>query len=180
MAHVLRTHRGDDAGGEAPAGGGDEGGGGLFSADIPQGELLTAFPATDDDEEEESTDEDSMIALSIDDVDAPIKAQNKIMNAFGQPIKNSRTVTSGPASTHMPDFMKMTSTGRRGRGQDTLNKPYDDDFLSNPFAEGLDTITGISPPRLTFDLVKTLDKMSSKIGISKTGLLSESDQDESE
>ena len=57
-----------------------------------------------------------------------------------------------------------------------MNKPFDEDFLSSPFGESIGDHRVISPPRLTFDLVKTLDKMSSKIGISKAGLLSESDQ----
>lgn len=161
-------------GGDAPPGGEDEGGGGLFSADIPQGELLTAYPSDDDEANAEEAEDPSMIQLSIDDDEAPIKAQNKIMNAFGQSIKQRRVSTHGPDSTHMPDFATMTSVGKRGRGQDTLNKPFDDDFLGDPFGEGIESV---APPRLTFDLVKTLDKMSSKIGISKVDLLSESNND---
>jgi hypothetical protein len=37
----------------------------------------------------------------------------------------------------MPDMLKMTSTGRAGRKQDTLNKPFDDDFVKSPFGEAL-------------------------------------------
>ena len=165
---------GDDAGGA----GGDEGGGGLFSGDKPEGELLTAYPAEDEEETNETDDDDFILKLSIEDEDAPIKAQNRIMNAFGEPVKNRRVTRGGPADTHSPDFTKMVSVGRRGRGQDTLNKPFDEDFLGNPFGESVDSTSVAAPPRLTFDLVKTLDKMSSRIGISKAGLLSESEQSE--
>ena len=72
----------------------------------------------------------------------------------------------------------MTSVGKRGRGQDSLNKPFDDDFLKSPFGEGTLDLSTSAPPRLTFDLVKTLGRMSSKIGISKQALLSESGLDD--
>ena len=163
---------GDEAGGDEA--GGEEGG--LFSADKPEGDLLTALPAEDDDREEEHED-DEMINLSIDDDDAPIKAQNAIMNAFGAPIEKSRVVRMGPDNSHLPDFVKMTSTGKRDRGQDTLNKPFDDDFIKSPFGEGNDEIGFSSPPRLTFDLVKTLSRMSNQIGIARPEILSESDED---
>ena len=171
---------GDDGGGggeEADAGGEDDGGGGLFSGDKPEGDLLTAYPAGDlSDEDVDESDEDSILSrLSIDDEDAPIKVHNQIMNAFGEPIKNRRVVHAGPAATHSPDFAKMTSVGKRGRGQDSLNKPFDEDFLGNPMGESIGSTTITAPPRLTFDLVKTLDKMSSRIGINKTALLSENE-----
>ena len=98
------------------------------------------------------------------------------MNAFGERIKTRRVSRSGPGSTHMPDFNKMISVGKSGRQQDTLSKPYDNDFLKGTFRESDEKQQSFSPPRLTFDLVKTLGKMSSTIGISKESLLSESDQ----
>ena len=76
---------GDDAGG-----GGDDAGGGLFAADQPEGSLLTAHPAELYDEDDDGSDEgddDLMLSLSIDDDEAPIKAQNAIFNAFGEPVK---------------------------------------------------------------------------------------------
>ena len=170
---------GAEGGDDAAAGGGDEGGdegGGLFAGDKPVGDLLTALPAEDRDEEEEDIEED-IVSLSIDDDDAPIKAQNAIMNAFGEPVQRSRKVTSGPGSTHMPDFAKMTSVGKSGRTQDSLNKPLDNDFLKNPFGESVD-ISASTPPRLTYELVKTLGKMSHKMGISKNTILSESNEDD--
>ena len=72
----------------------------------------------------------------------------------------------------MPDFAKMTSTGRAGRKQDTLNKPYDNDFITDPFSESAVT----TPPRLTTDLVKTLGHMSNKIGINSRSILTEVDE----
>ena len=169
---------GGDTGGDADTG--EEGGGDLFAADTPEGDLLVAFPSQEKDEEEEEDieeDIDDIVSLSIDDDEAPLKAQNAIMNAFGEPIKKSRKVTSGPASTHMPDFLKMTSTGKSGRAQDSLNKPLDNDYLKNPFGESFDNFS-TTPPRLTYDLVKTLGKMNNKIGTSRQSLLSESEEDD--
>jgi len=164
----------DDAGG---GGGGDEGGGdegGLFSGDKPEGQLLTAYPEEESDDDVDESEEDGILKnLSISDEEAPIKVQNQIMNAFGTAVKNRRVKHSGPEATHLPDFIKMVSVGKAGRGQDSLNKPFDEDFLGNPMGES-SSVT--APPRLTFDLVKTLDKMSSRIGINKANLLSENEQ----
>ena len=144
----------------------------LFAGDKVSGDLLVAKPGKGKKEESEDKEEPF---LSIDDVDAPLKAQKQIHNAFGQKIKKSRKVTSGPASTHMPDFVKMTSTGKASRKQDTMNKPFDNDFLKDPFSESVGNFT---PPRLTYDLVSTLNKMDTKIGIKRKALLSESDKTE--
>ena len=73
----------------------------------------------------------------------------------------------------MPDFMKMTSTGKSGRKQDTMNKPFDNDFLKDPFSESM---TSFSPPRLTYDLVNTLSSMGDTIQIKRQKLLSEIDE----
>ena len=162
----------------ADTGGGDEEAGDagedLFSSDDKGDNLLIAYPAKESsDEEDEDEDDDDIISnLSIEDIDAPVKVDSHIKNVFGKKLKKSRKVTNGPASTHMPDFAKMTSTGRAGRPQDTMNKPYDNDFLLDPFGE---STTTFSPPRLTQDLVKTLGHMSNKIGINKQTLLSESE-----
>ena len=164
-----------DTGGEE--GGEDEG---LFAGDKKDGELLVALPPDEegnDFEEDAVEEDDEIIKLSIDDLDAPLKAQNQIRNAFGQKLNKSRKVTSGPESTHMPDFVKMTSTGKSGRDQDSLRKPYDDDFMSDPFGESM---TSHLPPRLTTDLVKTLGHMSNKIGINSRSILTEVDNLENE
>ena len=159
--------------------GGDDDAGGLFAGDRAEGELLTSLPNSDDeddDDNEEHAESDIVANLSIDDDDAPIKAHNAIMNAFGEPMKKSRKVHVGPASTHMPDFATMVSVGKSGRTQDSLNKPFDDDYAKSPFGESVNE-PDASPPRLTYDLVKTLGRMSNQIGISKAALLSESDQE---
>ena len=153
-------------GGEAAAGG--EEAGGLFSGDTPEGDLLTAQPATGDklDIDEE---EDYILDLSMDDEDAPEKAA-KILNVFGGPIKASRKVTNGAASTHMPDFGKMVSVGSRSRGQDSMNKPFDSDFLRNPIPE---QHIEVERPRLTGDIQKMMLSMQDSINISRKSLLSE-------
>jgi hypothetical protein len=130
---------GAEAGGEE-AGGGDEGGG-LFSGDKPEGDqLLTAEPRkkysfTDD---EDTSDEDDdfvdLSKLSINDPDAPLKAQ-QVVNKY-KPKKQSR----GPLTTHMPDFKTMVT---HGRSQDSMRRPYGDDYLKPAF-EGMDYDEGDS------------------------------------
>ena len=168
---------GDDFGGDDA--GGDEEAGDLFSADQPIGQLLTALPSSedlDDDEDEDQQEEDEISSrLSIDDPDAPLKAQSAIYNAFGSKIDKSRKVRSGPSNTHLPDFHKMTSTGKAGRRQDTLNKPFGVEFDADPFKESINTTS--SAPKLTIGLVKTLNHMSSKIGINNKAILSEATEE---
>lgn len=167
-------------GGEEGGGGEEEGGGGLgdlFSGDQPVGDLLTALPGGKSAQEEiEEEDDDFHLELSMDDEDAPDKIEKRI-NAFGGPIKASRKVRDGAASTHMPDFVKMVSVGKRGRGQDSLNKPYDSDFLNNPLGE---QHAETEKPRLTYDIQKMMSTMGSKINIPRKSLLSEvfSDDDD--
>ena len=72
----------------------------------------------------------------------------------------------------MPDFLKMTSTGKSGRGQDSLNKPYGDKAFVDPFSESNDSA---DMPKLSIGLVKTLNHMSNKIGINNKALLSEAE-----
>jgi hypothetical protein len=178
---------GGEEGGEE--GGGDEGGG-LFAGDVLGGSLLTALSETDDAPDAGDTDEDDdeVSYLSMDDEDAPAKAQNQIRNAFNEPLKKSRKVTAGPASTHMPDFVKMTSVGKSGRKQDSLRKPFDDDFLRNPFSESslprnpdiehyLDKKIS-QLPIMTKEMEGTLNKLRNSIGISKVSVLTESPDDD--
>ena len=163
-----------ESGGEAAAAddaaaGGDEGGGDeLFSGDKPEGELITALPARDS-REDVDEDDDLVLDLSMDDDDAPEKAAKK-MNAFGGPIKADRRVRNGPNSTHMPNFGKMVSVGKAGRGQDSMNKPYDSDFLLNPTLEASRDATS---PKLTNDLERMMFSMGNSININRKSLLSE-------
>ena len=157
--------------------GGDEGGAeDLFSGDEKSGELLSALsdgitsltqippPKTNLDE-----DDDDLLDLSMDDENAPEKAEKK-MNAFGGPINVSRKVRNGPNSTHMPDFEKIVSVGKRARGQDSMNKPFDSDFVLNPLPEQNHQI---EKPRLTNDLQRMMTSMDSIININRKSLLSE-------
>jgi hypothetical protein len=116
---------GAEEGGEGGEAGGEEGAGGLFSADIPEeGQLLTALPATGDrikDDPDDDDDDDiiDISQLSINDPDAPLKAQSAVRN---QGKKSSR----GPLKTHMPDFRTMVT---HTRPQDSMRKPFGDDYL---------------------------------------------------
>ena len=171
---------GDDEGGGDD--GGDEGGGDLFSADQPEGPLLIGNPDKNSDKEDQDEDDD-VSRLSIDDLDAPVKAHNKIRNIFNEPLEKKRKVTAGPASTHMPDFKTMTGVGSTGRKQDSLSKPFDNDFIKNPFKESSlprnafidnfldDKIT--QRTIMTKQMNRTLSNMSSAIGIARQSILSE-------
>ena len=153
---------GDDAGGEDDAGG-------LFSGDTPEGDLLTAQPGDGEDVSFEEDSDDYFLDLSMDDEDAPEKAE-KLLNVFGGPIKASRKVTNGPGSNHMPNFSKMVSVGSSGRGQDSMNKPYDSDFFRNPIPEHH---VDVEKPRLTGDIQKMMISMQDSINITRKSLLSE-------
>jgi hypothetical protein len=171
---------GEEGGGEEEGGGGEEGGG-LFGADRKDGNLLIAaesdVPSYNEEEEEEEE-----IKFSIDDEDAPAKAQKQIRNMFNEPIKKSRRVTSGPASTHMPDFVSMTGVGKVARGQDSLNKPFDDDFVIKPFKESvpeefMDTFLDQKirqNAKMTNQMRSTLNNLGNTIGISRSKMLNES------
>lgn len=178
---------------EAPAASGDAGDSAaddgaeeddnLFSSDRKSGDLLTSKNFKNDGDNEYETDEDEEIgnnpnseySYSIKDIDAPIKAQSAIRNAFGEKITTRRVDTSGPGYTHMPNFLKMTSTGKPGRGQDSLNKPYDAGNMRDPFSEAISDAN--IAPKLTVDLAKTLNHMSDRIGVNKSSILSEDNKD---
>ena len=179
-----------DAGGGEDAGGDDAGG--LFAGDIKAEDdekLLTALPPTGDphksnnDDDDDDDDDDDFQLLSIDDDEAPAKAQKQIRNVFNEPIKKSRKTHAGPASTHMPDFLSMTSTGKATRQQDTMNNPFDTNFFKNPFKEGTvprnpgmeqyldDKI--VQHAKMTREVESTLGKLANAINIPKKRLISE-------
>ena len=175
---------GAEGGGEEGGGGGDEGGGGLFSADVPEGDqLLTAVPGDkakikdkkDDDEEDDEVD---IASLSIDDPDAPLKAQ-QVVNKY-KPKKQSR----GPLTTHMPDFKTMVT---HGRSQDSLRKPFGDDHLRRAF-EGMEyseedtysKMTGRVRPVITPEMRGTFASLASILSPEGGVLLSEALRNEGE
>ena len=183
---------GDEGGDEGGDDGGDEDMGDLddlFAGDSTTGPLLVAvdkksgksFNEADDDDE----DDDFSLKLSMDDMDSPAKAQKQIRNMFNEPIKQSRKTHSGPASTHMPDLAKMTSVGKSARHQDSLNKPYDEDFIKNPFSENflprnnqmdayLDRKMS-QRQKMTYDIRSALSGLKKSEGWPNKGLISESE-----
>jgi len=158
---------GDDAGGDA--GGDDAGGGGLFAVD--QGDdtkLMTGFPINPSKEksssnfnESDDEEEDDLI-LSIDDDEAPVKAQNKIKNIWGQTIEKSKDKKTA-ASYHMPNFGNMTMNKRQ---QDSMRQPYGSQKLTSfeAFEREIDKKVGSSP-------VMSNDILSVLSSIQKSGLL---------
>lgn len=162
-AATAKAEAEEEAGGEEP--------GGLFSGDRPEGNLLIANPGTgmEDDESEEDL-EDYHLNLSMDDEDAPDKMEKRL-NVFGGPIKASRKITNGPGTTHMPDLAKMVSIGKHGRNQDSMNKPFDDDFIFSALPEQQENAT--EKPRLTDDMQRMMMSMGNMINIPKKSLLSE-------
>ena len=128
-----------DAGGTDDAGAAGDDEGDLFASDRKEGELLSSMPVNvsegDVEEDSDVEEEDEIKMLSIDDDDAPAKAQQQIRNVFNEPIEKKRKTTAGASALHSPDFLKMTSVGKSGRKQDSLNEPFDSDFFRNTFKE---------------------------------------------
>ncbi len=173
---------GGDMGGDM--GGGEEAGG-LFAADEPEGPLLTALPGEgekyDDDEEDEDDDEIDISRLSIDDPDAPLKAQSSVKKVFGKPTPGTQA-NRGPLTTQMPDFKKMVT---HSRPQDSLRKPYGEDYL-RPAFEGIewderDTYDGMSRstrPMMTPEMRSAMKSLSSILTPEGGVLLSEAAENE--
>ena len=173
---------GDAGGGESPDSGGASGGAeDLFAGDKPQGDLLIGGGKNTSQlyEDDEILNDDELDAgnnVSIDDIDAPLKMQRTLRNVFNQPVERKRSTSTGPAKTEMPDLGKMVM---HQRGQDTLNKPYDNDFVMKGFAESKESSQkiAVSIPRVTRDMQTMFKNMKNKIGIRAPGLISESSQD---
>jgi len=163
---------GEEGGAGAEEIGGETAGEDLFSGDRPEGKLLTALPGTGEKEDNGEEGDDDILDLSMDDDDAPDKAQKRMLNVFGGPIKADKKVRHGPGSTQMPNFGKMVSVGRSGRGQDSMNKPFDSDFLSNPFTEDT-SHASVARPRITSDIEKMFSSMENTINSNRRSLLSE-------
>jgi len=166
---------GEMGGGDLNAtGGGGEDAGGLFAGDAKQGDLLTASPGEGRDAE--SFDQDDLevdAKFSIDDLDAPIKAEKRLMNVFGGPIKPDRK-TKGPnrLDNHMPDMLRMVSLGD---ANETLRDPYDK--TSDSSIISFNEVTSISrrsnAPRFTRDFAKMVKSLDMRLNRNKKSLLSE-------
>jgi len=163
--------------------GGDDAGD-LFAADTLTGQLLndtlpvkTSNSLKEIDEEEEEEDLDEIDLENIVNTSKKISADSRVkLNSFGEPIKKSRKVKYGPADLEMPDLKTMVLTGKAGRAQDSLNDPYDKDFIRSAFKESLvdtllidelpnnnNVVKGYSPS-LDLNTRKMLEKMSAAIG----------------
>jgi len=177
---------GDDAGGDDAAGG-DEGGG-LFAADYPSiDNVLDGSPISPAEPLEEldgGQDEDSDDEIDLDKVSSSlINPDSRVSNSKNRSLKKKdRSVKRGPLELNMPDFRTMTSTGKFGRKQDSLNNPYDTDFLKNPFGNTFaesktslaDIILGEQEqddsnytgyrPSLDVSMQRTLESMRGKFG----------------
>tara|TARA_B100001250_G_scaffold412120_2_gene442511 strand:- start:214 stop:2232 length:2019 start_codon:yes stop_codon:yes gene_type:complete len=173
--------------------GGDDGGGDLFASDQLQGQVLdssnliqpvqslgeTDIYDEDDPEEEEYLDLD-VISGNID----LITPEKTVKGVFGNDLKKKKKSksSSGPATTHMPDFKSMVMNSRP---QDSMNDPYDQSWLSNMSTRTLeskekkiaDVILGLEDtkdpipktlmPHLGGEMINMLEKMSSKLGITR-------------
>jgi len=166
----------EEVGGEPPAD--------LFAADRPEGSILTGLKSDENIEEEE---EEERITYSIDDEEAPMKAQSQIRNVFNEPIKKTRKA-SGPASIGMPDFAKMTAVGKNARTQDSMSRPYDRDSLKGfaRLGEESSPLEGWTDKQtehhaiMTKELEAMISSMNNNLGISASSLLSESENNEDE
>ena len=163
-------------------------------------DLLTSFPVTVSNLRREKhsysidgIDEDNEVdisKLSIMDANAPLKADAAIrLMSFHSKMENKKVFSQDSAfvdhkrkrvrknkggrwreRTAMPDHAGMTLPKNR---DSVTNDPYG---TSTEPAKLMDNIS-YAPPRLTFDLVKTLGKMSSAFGKSagRSNLLTESE-----
>ncbi len=168
----------EPAGGE---GGGDEGGAeDLFASDNPEGKLLTS--------QRPESDEDDELSLSIDDIDAPIKAQERIKNAFGEPLTIKRKSKTSATTAEMPDMSKMVAVGKKARTQDTMSRPFDRDSIKgfskiklgedvDPFSDLIDRQTR-QHATMTKELRSTLASMNTNLDIDTSSLLKESGNDD--
>ena len=165
---------GGDAGG-GDEGGDDEGGGDLFAADMTSGGLLDGLPINGLDRfneyDEDSVDED-IDEIDLDSIDySGAKKSNKSKNVFGGKLAKNQIKRE---KTHLPDFASMTSVGRNTRTQDSMNRPYDEDFiLGKPFGEAKlsdflfsdqSEYLSMERPRLDNNIRKSLDAFGAKFG----------------
>ena len=181
----------EPAGGDEEEAGGDDMGGDLFAADIRTGNLLNAesgklsstLKEIDEDDMYDDIYDDEIDLEKISGERGKIKPSSKAKNAWGEPLSKS---VIKPTDVGHPDFLKMTSIGKRGRKQDTLNDPYEKDWLQNPFGNTFleskkqslaDIILGKEEsednnyqgyrPSLNRSLQKTLENMQQKLGVRK-------------
>jgi hypothetical protein len=179
---AAQSPGGDEGGAEEP---GDEGGG-LFSSDFVSGQILDGNKDTNkiihkEIDEMESEDEE----LDFDKVEfSRIKKDSVSKNVFGGKLQKNKTQRQ---KHHIPDFASMTAVGRKARTQDSLNRPYDEDFvLGRSFSEAKlsdfllpekDEYLSVESPRLDKRMRSILDQFGSKFGFNNK-VLSEGNVEE--
>jgi intein/homing endonuclease len=182
---------GDDEGGglDDLLGGGDEGGGeDLTAGDAKSGDLIVGLPISPSSSVQtkrshnyygEADEPIDIGSLSILDANAPLKAAAAIhrngieedRNAFGEDRPKKKARRKGKRlRTAMPDLLGMVN---HERSRDSLKDPFG--RTTEP-AKLIDE-NSFTPPRVTFDLVRTLSKMSNVMGIARkhNALLNESE-----
>jgi hypothetical protein len=153
----------------------------LTASDEKKGQKLNSLPISPNSNVKEkskhnyneSDEIDNIGKLSILDIEAPLKAdaaiknglKNKFLeeelNVFGDKLpKKKKRKRKTRLKTVMPDLLGMVN---HERDRDSLNDPYG--TKTEP-AKIIDENSYV-PPRLSYDLLKTLNKMSNQIGISK-------------
>ena len=175
---------GDDGGDAGEDDGGDDAGGGLFAADQTIGGILNGnkpdrsmdyFNEADEENDSESFDEDSLDEIDLEGFEFKgIKKSNKAKNAFGEDLKPHKI---NRQKLHMPDFASMASVGKNSRTQDSMNRPYDEDFiLGKNFSEGTlkdllfpenNEYLSIERPKLNNEMHKSLENFRNRFGIDK-------------
>ena len=127
----------------------------------------------------EDDDDDEDLMLSIDDADAPIKADNKARNAFGGKLPSPKKDKKTAASHHMPNFNSMVGNKRP---QDSMRKPYGSQKLTSfeSFEREINKKVKNSPV-MTADIASVLSNIrkSGLLNNSKSILNESSDLDES-
>jgi hypothetical protein len=151
----------------------------LFASQNKEGDLLTSL-----DDELIDEDDDEEIFLSIQDEDAPIKAQQQMNKVLRN---RKRRKHSGPEALSSPDILKMVSHKRPG---DSLTDPYDMDSVnsSDPFKEShsfrnqVDNFLSDSvktQARMTSQMSSTLKSLSKRIDTNRPRkVITESENDD--
>ena len=171
------TAPGAEAGGGEDGEAGDDAGGGLFSSDQTIGTILDGNPNKESNIYKEA-DEDSLEEIDLTDFEySRIKKDKTAKNVFGTKLKKNKTQRQ---KSHIPDFASMTSVGKNARTQDSMNRPYDEDFiLGKPFSEAkladfllpqTDEYLSIEKPRMDVRMQKVLDQFGAKFGFSNKTL----------
>lgn len=170
---------GDDEGGDLGAD--------LFAWDDKGKKGKTVLNGSDELQEiDENGEPDSSDDLDVDNFKVNVSKEPK--NVFGGHL-NKQGVNVEREKLHMPDFASMTSIGSNTRHQDSSNKPFDEEFITNIFKEvKLADILITEPkdnnynntykPRLDKSMKNTLKKLDEHFGLNR--ILKEGKSEEEE